>query len=103
MNRIDGSNPLATSRLGQGLAPQQVNGERSAEAEASGVASGRDLANISTRGRFVADTVRAAQDSPDVRADKVAALKASIANGNYHSNARDIALRLMSGGTLGQE
>ena len=103
MNRIDGSNPLATSRLGQGLAPQQVNGERSAEVEASGVASGRDLANISTRGRFVADTVRAAQDSPDVRADKVAALKASIANGNYHSNARDIALRLMSGGTLGQE
>ncbi len=103
MNRIDGSNPLATSRLGQGLAPQQVNSERSAEAEASGVASGRDLANISSRGRFVADTVRAAQDSPDVRADKVAALKASIANGNYHSNARDIAFRLMSGGTLGQE
>jgi negative regulator of flagellin synthesis FlgM len=103
MNRIDGSNPLATSRLGQGLAPQQVNGERTAEADATGVASGRDLANISSRGRFVADTVRAAQDSPDVRADKVAALKAAITNGNYHSNARDIAVRLMAGGTIGQE
>jgi negative regulator of flagellin synthesis FlgM len=103
MNRIDGSNPLATSRLGQGMAPQQVNGERSAEADAAHGATGRDLASISTRGRFVAETVRAAQDSPDVRVDKVAALKASIANGTYHSNARDIALRLASGGTFGQE
>jgi flagellar biosynthesis anti-sigma factor FlgM len=102
MNRIDGNNPLATSRLGQGLPASDVNRGDEAGKEASSVSRG-DLAAISNRGRFVAAAMRSVQDAPDVRWDRVAELKSAIADGAYHSNARGIAARLMAGGTLGVE
>jgi flagellar biosynthesis anti-sigma factor FlgM len=46
----------------------------------------------------VAEAARAVSQSRDVRSEKVAALKAAIANGTYRSNAREIAERLVANG-----
>lgn len=99
MHPIDSNNPLSTSRLGQGLPPSEVQ-RGSQRNEAAGEAGQRDLAAISPRGRFVATAMRSVQDSPEVRADRVAELRAAIADGNYHSNARSIAERLVAGGSF---
>jgi negative regulator of flagellin synthesis FlgM len=60
-----------------------------------------DDVTLSNRGRVVALAARAVAASPDVRAEKVAALKAAIADGNYGSDARAIARRLLP--SLAQE
>ncbi|MEO8538506.1 MAG: flagellar biosynthesis anti-sigma factor FlgM [bacterium] len=100
MARIDGLNLSGTS-----LNPTGATGGASSaagsspEADAAIKARGRqDVINLSNRGRIVAEAARAVSSSSDVRAEKVAALKAAIANGNYQSNAREIAERLIANG-----
>ncbi|MCC7365622.1 MAG: flagellar biosynthesis anti-sigma factor FlgM [Dehalococcoidia bacterium] len=104
MNRIDGMNPLSTSRTQQGAGVSGVDGQkgrgRSEGVDASG--AGHDNLSLSSRGREVADAARAVAQSPDVRAAKVAALKAAIADGSYTSDPRQIAARLLSTGTFGE-
>jgi len=100
VTRIDGFNPLATSRTAQSLGPDRIdrNGNgRSGEAEGIGA---QDRATLSPRGRFIGHAVAAVASAPEIRAEKVAALKAAIADGTYRSNARDIAARLLAGGSL---
>ena len=100
MTRIDGFNPLATSRTGQSLGADGVdrNGAgRNGEAEGVGA---QDRATLSPRGRYIGQAVAAVASAPEVRAEKVAALKAAIADGSYKSNARDIAARLLASGSL---
>lgn len=99
MNPIDANHPLSTSRLGQGLPPSEVQ-RGSQRSESTGEAGSQDLAAISSRGRFVATAMRAVQEASDTRADRIAELRAAIADGSYHSNARAIAERLFAGGTL---
>ncbi len=97
MTRIDGLNPLLTGRLAGGNASPSVDSDRQAGAE--GASAGRqDVISLSDRGRVVAIAARAVGESRDVRAEKVAALKAQIANGSYRSNAREIATRLLANG-----
>ena len=104
MTRIDGVNPLATSRTQQG---QSAGGVESSGARlrdgTERVAGPQDEISLSNRGRIVADAVRAVASAPDVRADRVAQLRAAIADGTYRSNARDIAARLLASGTFGGE
>jgi negative regulator of flagellin synthesis FlgM len=102
MTRIDGLGTLATSRTSRGAAATAPESDFASGSAGSSGASGLDKVNLSNRGRWVAEAARAVLDSPDVRADKVAQLKASIADGTYTSNARDIAARLMANG-LGEQ
>jgi len=100
MTRIDGLNPLATSRTMSGQASQSVNDADGDASEANGTNGRQDVLAVSERGRVVALAAQAVGQSPDIRAAKVAALKAAIAEGTYVSNARDIAERLLSSGGL---
>jgi negative regulator of flagellin synthesis FlgM len=104
MTRIDGVNPLATSRTqhGQAAGGVESSGARSREG-ADRVAGPQDEISLSNRGRIVADAVRAVAGAPDVRAERVAQIRAAIADGTYRSNARDIAARLFASGTFGGE
>jgi flagellar biosynthesis anti-sigma factor FlgM len=100
VTRIDGFNPLATSRTAQSLGTEGIerNGNgRNGETEGIGA---QDRATLSPRGRFIGQAVAAVASSPEIRAEKVAALKAAIADGSYKSNARDIAARLLASGSL---
>lgn len=102
MHPIESHNPLATSRLGQGLPVGDSARAGRTTAEEAAATGHADLATISNRGRFVASAIQAVVDAPDVRADRVAELQAAIADGTYHSNARAIATRLAAGGTLAE-
>lgn len=100
MNPIELNNPLATSRLGRGVPAGNVQRSPTSAADQSAGASQADRAAISNRGRFVASAIHAVLDAQDVRADRVAVLRAAIADGSYHTNARDVAARLLAGGTF---
>ena len=98
MARIDGLNLSGASLNPAGAAGASSTGS-AAESDAATRARGRqDVINLSNRGRVVAEAARAVSQSSDVRAEKVAALKAAIANGSYSSNAREIAERLIANG-----
>lgn len=98
MARIDGLN-LSGANLNAAGAAGAVSAGSSAESEAAQKARGRqDVLALSNRGRFVAEAAHAVASSREVRAEKVAALKAAIANGTYSSNAREIAERLIANG-----
>src|SRR5437879_5452415 len=99
MNRIDGLGPLTTSRTTQGSALSAPDGGSGNGAKSvDGTIPGLDQVSLSTRGRTVRDAAKLVADAPDIRADRVAQLKAAIADGTYTSNARDIAARLMATG-----
>lgn len=98
MTRIDGLNPLATGRTMAGQASSAIEGNDN-DRSANGVAAGRqDVLAVSARGRIVATAAHEVSSASDVRAEKVAALKAAIAGGTYTSNARAIAQRLLANG-----
>ena len=101
MARIDGLN-LSGASLNPASAAAASGAHGSAESEAALKARGRqDAVALSTRGRLVAEAAHAVQQSREVRSEKVAALKAAIANGTYSSNAREIAERLIANGLAG--
>ena len=99
MARIDGLN-LSGASLNPASAMGAAGGAHdSAASEAALKARGRqDAVNLSNRGRLVAEAAQAVHESSDVRSEKVAALKAAMANGSYSSNARAIAERLVANG-----
>jgi flagellar biosynthesis anti-sigma factor FlgM len=101
MNRIDGSNPLATSRTTQGLGAQAVGHDDPGAKSAEKARGAQDQVKLSNRARFVADASRAVANAPDVRSAKVAALKASIASGSYQSSPQAVAERLLASGSFG--
>ena len=102
MARIDGLN-LGGTHLnpagGAGAAGQAAHAGSAQGANGARVA--HDILALSRRGRIVAEAARAVAEARDVRAEKVAALKAAIASGTYTSNAREIAARLLADGIAG--
>lgn len=99
MARIDGLNLSSANLNPAGAAGIGGSAQDPAAAEAALKARGRqDAISLSSRGRLVAEAVQAVNTSRDVRSERVAALKAAMANGTYSSNAREIAERLHTNG-----
>lgn len=98
MNRIDGINPLATSRTQSGSAAAGAGSVGTGHGP-DGSGEGRhDALSVSERGRLVARAALAVQSAASVRQERVAALKAAIAAGTYHVDAEAIARRLIANG-----
>jgi negative regulator of flagellin synthesis FlgM len=57
-----------------------------------------DSAGVSERARELAAALRAVEESEDVRAKRIAELKAQIANGTYKPDPREVAKRLVERG-----
>jgi negative regulator of flagellin synthesis FlgM len=78
-------------------AQQAKNGEKAAEASKSAnvAASGDANADISAKGKEFAKAKAVASEAPDVREEKIAALKARIAEGRYKIDADAIADRMV--------
>ena len=55
---------------------------------------GSDAVNMSHDALLLTEAIRAAQNAPDIRQEKVDALKAAIENGTYDINAKLIAERI---------
>jgi negative regulator of flagellin synthesis FlgM len=69
-----------------------------AHAAGAGAADRVDSAGVSERARELAAALRAAEESEDVRAKRIAELKAQIANGTYQPDPREVAKRLVERG-----
>ncbi len=98
MTRIDGLNPLGTSRTLPGQGAPGVEGPSDRKGAAERAEGRQDLVSLSSRGRIVALAAHAVAQTREVRAERVAALRAAIADGSYRSDAREIAERLLTGG-----
>lgn len=103
MTRIDGLNPLSTSRTSQGQSAHGVAAGADRDGDAARIGGPQDNITLSSRSRIVADVSSHVASAPDVRAARVAELRAAIAGGNYNINASDIAARLLATGTFGAE
>ena len=101
MTQITGPGPLAPSRTLPGQGAPGVAAGGANNAEGADRAQGRqDNVSLSDRGRIVGLAASAVRSSSDVRAEKVAALKASIANGTYQGDNDAVAARLLRTGTF---
>lgn len=72
--------------------PEKAQG---AGGRTGGADSGGDTVNVSDNARMLAEINRAAQDSSDIRQDKVALLKAQVDNGAYQMDNTRIATALL--------
>lgn len=84
--RIEAYNQVAQIYQGSKTANKQ---------KSSGAAAGRDNVTISQAGYDYQIVKKAVADTPDVREDKVAQLKAKIESGSYKVDAGDFASKLL--------
>ncbi len=87
--------PYGQSRVGRGESGESagVTRGRSSEAEQP---SSSDRVTLSDDARLVSLASRSAQEAPDVRADRVAALKAQVEAGTYQPDSKKIAEKLLT-------
>lgn len=90
INTITPFSGYEAQRLEQ-LEQQRQEAQKSPAAQEGGT----DRISISEEGRLKASTLKAAQEADDVRADKVADLKARIEAGEYKPSGKDIAASLV--------
>ena len=76
-------------------------GAREAATSAGPAKAGRDKVSVSSNAQVARKAADAAKESPDVRADRVAEIKAQMANGTYHVDAGRIADKLLEGKGVG--
>ena len=89
--------PYGQSRVGRGDSGES-SGVTRGKASNSGSASGSsaDRVTLSDGGRLVSVATRTAQEAPESRADKVAALKAQVEAGTYQPDSKKIAEKMLT-------
>jgi negative regulator of flagellin synthesis FlgM len=85
-----GTSPYVQSRVEKG-----GGSDASAKNNASNSATAGDRVSVSSDARLVAEAAQTAQESPDVRVDKVEALRAQVQSGTYTPNSQLIAQKLV--------
>lgn len=97
MTRIDGSNALGTSRTqaGSGISAADSARDKGRTEESAPLSGPQDKVSVSIRSKLMAEASSAVASAPDVRQEKVLALKAQIANGSYAPSPRELAERLL--------
>jgi negative regulator of flagellin synthesis FlgM len=84
------------SQKSQAAAVQKRGDHRAAGVEGSSPAKRAEDVKWSSEARLASEALAAAKAAPDVRADRVAALKASIANGTYKVDSKTLADKMIS-------
>ena len=87
--------------LNNSLATQGIHDRPSAKVASAGVSSAnvsQDHATFSSKAQSVPSLVNQALSSPEIRQDRVTALKNSIASGDYKVDANKIAGAIISEG-----
>lgn len=94
-NPVQGGDSKKTEKSSAAQGPQAAQAKRTDKAEAKAAAAGSAKAEISGKAKEMAQAKQAAADAPDVREEKIAALKARIAEGKYKVDAEAIADRMV--------
>lgn len=90
-NMMSGMDILEQTSRSKNLDKASSNNTKNSSATSSG-----DAVSISGKGKEVSEMTRTLKDMPDVRADKVADLKARISNGTYNVSGQDIAEKIVN-------
>jgi negative regulator of flagellin synthesis FlgM len=73
----------------------QADARRGRAAEDSAKSAGGDKVSLSSEARLRTEAHQAAQAAPDIRWDKVEAIKAKLASGEYEMDNRNIAEKIL--------
>lgn len=83
---------ISNEQVQQILAAQGTKGAKAPKGvDGPGAVSGTDALSMSSMGQEIGKVLGTLAAIPDIRADKVAALKAQIEAGTYHVPGREIA------------
>lgn len=84
------------NRVSRGDSGESSNISRGRNAESGHAAGSSDRVTLSDDARLVSVATRTAQEAPETRADKVAALKAQVDAGTYQPDSKKIAEKLLT-------
>lgn len=84
------------SRVGRGDSSETANGITRDGTSTGAADTGADRVTLSDGARLLSVATRTAQDASDVRADKVAELKAQVEAGTYQPDSRKIAEKMLT-------
>ena len=73
----------------------QAEARRGREAEGSTKGSSGDKVSLSSEAKLRTEAHQAAQSAPDIRWDKVEAIKAKLASGEYEIDNRNVAEKIL--------
>ena|SRR5438552_1610050 len=93
ISQLSGQERLRTSQAIAALRGNAVG----ATPSTTGVARQPDAVSISDAARALAAARKSVASTPDVREDRIAAIKASIANRSYSVDSRSLATSILSG------
>jgi len=94
-NTPPASHAVDASKASEKSEKAKATGSRTDAPQSAARASAREAVQISEDARLMQRANEIAHASPDLRADKVAALKQAIQSGTYRVDAREIADRLV--------
>ena len=83
------------SRIGRGESGE-TSGVSSSKTSETNQTSSSDRVTLSDDAKLVSLASRVAQDSPEVRSDRVATLKAQVEAGTYQPDSKKIAEKLLT-------
>ena len=92
---LGGVSPYAQNKVEQGEETGATARLAKAKAKAKDSSSTGDRVSVSQDAKLVAEAAKLAGESPDVRVDRVEALKAQVQSGNYIPDPRKIAQKLV--------
>jgi negative regulator of flagellin synthesis FlgM len=95
---LGGVNPYAQSKVDKGEGSAATTKAEKAKAKAKNqAASTGDRVSVSSDSKLVAEAAKVASESPDVRVDRVEALRNQVQAGTYNPDPRRIAEKMVEG------
>jgi len=91
---LGGASPYTQSKVDKGESSEAA-AKAKAKAKAEGKVSTGDRVSVSADAKLVAEAAKAAEASPDVRVDRVEALRAQVQAGTYNPDSRQIAQKMV--------
>jgi len=83
-------------RLGRSDASESAGATGKGSGSEASQATSTDRVTLSDNAKLVSQATKDAQDAPDVRADKVASLKAQVEAGTYQPDSTKIAEKMLT-------
>jgi len=84
------------NRIGRGDSGETSGVSRGKTSESGSASGSSDRVTLSDDAKLVSVATRTAQEAPETRADKVAALKAQVDAGTYQPDSKKIAEKLLT-------
>jgi negative regulator of flagellin synthesis FlgM len=94
ITRVTGQEQLPVTSSISAAASVRANAYRSSTT--TSVARQPDAVSLSDQARSLASAIKKVSGTPEVREDRVAAIRAALANGTYQVSSRDLASSLLA-------